>query len=160
KSNSKESDDDDLWMPSEAPPKKPQFKDSSKSSRPANNNKKSSSSKNAVNSGAKAGVKRRRRSNSESSLEESVMTSYGASLRDPNRQCLANCTNTLALDPNTVRINAGLIWHPFEYSNLPDRIREWNLTPCLAEKNNLKELESIHAKQVKIVWKFVEFVQS
>ena len=30
---------------------------------------------------------------------------------------------------------------------LPDRIREWNLTPCEAEARNRKDLEKIHAKQ-------------
>lgn len=35
------------------------------------------------------------------------------------------------------------------YQTLPDRIREWNLTPCEAEKANRKELEAIHSKQVK-----------
>ena len=30
---------------------------------------------------------------------------------------------------------------------LPDRIREWNLMPCEADKRNRKELESIRAKQ-------------
>ena len=31
---------------------------------------------------------------------------------------------------------------------LPDRIREWNMTPCEAEIRNRKELEKIRAKQV------------
>ncbi len=35
------------------------------------------------------------------------------------------------------------------YQILPDRIREWNLTPCVAEKKNLKELEVVRAKQVQ-----------
>ena len=30
---------------------------------------------------------------------------------------------------------------------LPDRIREWNLTPCQAETTNRKELEKLHKKQ-------------
>ena len=30
---------------------------------------------------------------------------------------------------------------------LPDRIREWNLTPCEADKRNRKKLDSIRAKQ-------------
>jgi len=30
---------------------------------------------------------------------------------------------------------------------LPDRIRQWNMTPCEAEKRNRRELESVRAKQ-------------
>jgi len=33
---------------------------------------------------------------------------------------------------------------------LPDRIRQFNLTPCEAEIRNRKELEKIRAKQVSI----------
>ena len=32
---------------------------------------------------------------------------------------------------------------------LPDRVREWNSTPCEAEKHNRKELEAIRKKQVR-----------
>lgn len=33
---------------------------------------------------------------------------------------------------------------------LPDRIREWNMTPCEAEKRNRKELDKIREKQDQV----------
>ena len=33
---------------------------------------------------------------------------------------------------------------------LPDRTREWNMTPCQAERANRKEMEEIRAKQDKV----------
>jgi len=35
------------------------------------------------------------------------------------------------------------------YQALPDRVREWNLTPCHAEKKDRQELEKVKKKQVK-----------
>ncbi|XP_040566554.1 CXXC-type zinc finger protein 1 [Lepeophtheirus salmonis] len=142
KTQTKESDDD-LWTPSQsdAPVKKYPFKESSKTTKNKTIKKKPSSKGESANS------KRRKRSNSETSVDESH-TSYGVSLKDPNRQCLANCTNTARIGSKYCSDQCGINLASLRiYQTLPDRIREWNLTPCLAEKNNLKELETIHAKQ-------------
>lgn len=53
--------------------------------------------------------------------------------REGSKYCSDNCGMNLA----SLRI----------MQTLPDRIREWNMTPCEAEKRNRRELDSIRAKQ-------------
>ena len=53
--------------------------------------------------------------------------------REGSKYCSDNCGINLA----SLRI----------MQTLPDRIREWNMMPCEAEKRNRRELESIRAKQ-------------
>jgi len=53
--------------------------------------------------------------------------------REGSKYCSDNCGINLA----SLRI----------MQTMPDRIREWNMTPCEAEKRNRRELESIRAKQ-------------
>ena len=53
--------------------------------------------------------------------------------REGSKYCSDNCGINLA----SLRI----------MQTLPDRIREWNLTPCEADKRNRKKLDSIRAKQ-------------
>jgi len=65
------------------------------------------------------------------------------------RQCHGQkCINSCRLGSNYCSDNCGIKLASMRImQTLPDRIREWNLTPCQAEKQNRKELEKIHAKQ-------------
>ena len=56
--------------------------------------------------------------------------------RDGSKYCSDNCGMNLA----SLRI----------MQTLPDRIREWNMSNCEAEKRNRKELETIRAKQENV----------
>lgn len=53
------------------------------------------------------------------------------------------CSDTCGINLASLRI----------MQTLPDRIREWNLSECQAEKRNRKELEQIRAKQARVVFK-------
>ena len=62
---------------------------------------------------------------------------YGPKCKKEARQESKYCSDQCGMNLASVRI----------MQTLPDRIREWNMAPCEAEKRNRRELEAIRAKQ-------------
>ena len=65
---------------------------------------------------------------------------YGPQCTKSSRPGSKYCSDQCGINLASMRI----------YQTLPDRIREWNLTPCQAEKKNRKETEKIRAKQMEV----------
>ena len=85
----------------------------------------------------------RRESSSDEEQESAVsapMHCYGPQCTKSSRPGSKYCSDQCGINLASMRI----------YQTLPDRIREWNLTPCEAEKKGRKELEKIRAKQMEV----------
>lgn len=93
-------------------------------------------------SGSRA--KRRRRSSSPETFInpelEGDRQCYGPNCRLTARPQSKYCSDACGLKLATSRI----------YQVLPQRIQEWNLSPCVGEERNIKQLEVIRAKQAVV----------
>lgn len=89
-------------------------------------------------------VKRRRRSSSPEVFInpdlEGDRQCYGPHCRMTARSQSKFCSDACGLKLATSRI----------YQVLPQRIQEWNLSPCVAEERNIKQLEVVRAKQATV----------
>ena len=148
--NLSDEESEDAWEPSVS------------KSKPSNKSVKSavSSSKKAITGGTKSskskggstGTKRKRgRKASGSDSDHDQMRTFwdvNASLKG-SRQCYGHkCKKEAREGSKYCSDNCGINLASLRImQTLPDRIREWNMTPCEAEKRNRKELESIRAKQ-------------
>ena len=90
---------------------------------------------------------KKRRARRESSSDEDQEPAISAPLHCHGPNCTKSsrpgskyCSDQCGINLASMRI----------YQTLPDRIRQWNLTPCEAEKKNRKELEKIRAKQMEV----------
>lgn len=100
------------------------------------------SAKKEKQSGSRA--KRRRRSSSPEIFInpelEGDRQCYGPNCRMTSRSQSKYCSDACGLKLATSRI----------YQVLPQRIQEWNLSPCVGEERNIKQLEVIRAKQAVV----------
>lgn len=136
------SDSEDAWEPSKTTVSKTKSKESK------NSHKKSSQTHSKT---VRSGVKRkrgRRASGSDSDLDPVAFWDFAANLRG-SRHCFGHkCTKEAREGSKYCSDNCGVNMASMRImQTLPDRIREWNLTPCEADKRNRKDLESIRAKQ-------------
>jgi len=135
-----DSESEDSWEPAIKQPSKPTKSKETKSSVHKKVQQKSGK--------IKTGTKRKRKQESDSDVDPTTYFDSTASL-DGSRQCYGHkcikeardgskyCSDNCGINLASLRI----------MQTLPDRIREWNLMPCEADKRNRKELESIRAKQ-------------
>lgn len=68
-----------------------------------------------------------------------VVHCFGPQCANPSRSGSKYCSDQCGLNLATARI----------YQILPQRIQEWNMTPCTAEERNKKELEHIRKQQIE-----------
>ena len=138
------SESEDAWEPS----KTTTTISKSKSKESKISHKKSSQTHSKT---VRSGIKRkrgRRASGSDSDLDPAAYWDFAAHLRG-SRQCFGHkCTKEAREGSKYCSDNCGVNMASMRImQTLPDRIREWNLTTCEADKRNRKELESIRAKQ-------------
>ncbi|XP_049828645.1 CXXC-type zinc finger protein 1-like isoform X1 [Schistocerca gregaria] len=69
-----------------------------------------------------------------------VRQCYGPSCTQPARPSSKYCSDACGLKLAANRI----------YQVLPQRIQEWSLSPCVAEENNKRQLESVRRQQLEV----------
>lgn len=77
---------------------------------------------------------------------EGIRHCYGLTCRNTARPQSKYCSDNCGLGVATMRI----------FRTLPTRIQEWNLSPCMAEEQNKRQLDSIRAKQATVRATLVE----
>lgn len=137
--------EEDAWEPDQQPV---QVKSKSKSSSKKKTTKASTSvaaSQSVASSKRKRG---RRASGSESDVDIASYWDVTSTLKG-SRQCYGHkCTKEARVGSKYCSENCGINLASLRImQTLPDRIREWNMNPCEAEKRNRRELETIRAKQ-------------
>jgi len=111
---------------------------------------KKSSSKPAKTSEFGSTTKRKRSRRSSGSDSDNDMKSLNSLLLlKGSRQCFGHkCKKEARAESKYCSDQCGISLASLRImQTLPDRIRQWNMTPCEAEKRNRRELESVRAKQ-------------
>ena len=136
------SESEDAWEPSKTTISKTKSKE-----RKISHKKSSQTLSKTVRSGVKR-KRGRRASGSDSDLDPAAFWDFAANLHG-SRHCFGHkCTKEAREGSKYCSDNCGVNMASMRImQTLPDRIREWNLTPCEADKRNRKDLESLHAKQ-------------